>query len=161
MKIRPLQKKDWNAVRRIYQEGIDTGMATFETQVPNWETWDLKFLKKCRFVAERNGKVQGWATLSPTSKREVYRGVARVSIYVDLNCTQKGIGAVLMSTLIKSSEVENFWTSQSTVFTENKGSTLLHQKFGFRVVGYRERIAKRDGEWRDIILLERRGSLIV
>ena len=74
MKIRPLQKEDWDTVRRIYQEGIDTGIATFETQVPNWETWDSKFLKKCRLVAEREGEVLGWATLSATSKREVYRG---------------------------------------------------------------------------------------
>lgn len=105
--------------------------------------------------------MQGWATLSATSKREVYRGVAEVSIYVDLNCIQKGIGSVLMSALIKSSEEEKFWTLQSTVFTENKGSILLHQKFGFRVVGHREKIAKRDGEWKDTILLERRSRLIV
>jgi len=161
MQIRPLQKKDWNIVRRIYQEGIDTGMATFETQVPDWETWDLKFLKKCRIVAEREGEVLGWATLSATSKREVYRGVAEVSIYVDLDCTQKGIGSVLMSALIKSSEEEKFWTLQSSVFTENKGSILLHEKFGFRVVGHREKIAKRDGEWKDTILLERRSNLII
>lgn len=160
MKIRPLQKQDWESVRKIYQAGINTGMATFETQVPDWETWDDKFLKRCRLVVEEKEQVIGWAVLSAVSKRLVYRGVAEVSIYVDLKCTQKGIGSVLMESLVKASEEENFWTLQSTIFPENIASVRIHEKFGFRIVGRREKIAKRDGKWKDTILLERRSDLI-
>ena len=160
MIVRPLKKEDWPIVRDIYQAGIDTGMATFETQVPDWETWDNKFLKKCRLVAEENKEVKGWAVLSSVSKRKVYRGVAEVSIYVDLKCTQKGIGSVLMRELIQASENENYWTLQSTIFPENKASIRVHEKFGFRIVGRRERIAERNGKWKDTILLERRSNLI-
>ena len=161
MVIRPFKKEDWESVRAIYQAGIETGIATFETHVPDWEVWDKKFLKKCRLVAEEKSKVKGWAVLSLVSKRQVYQGVAEVSIYVDLNCTQKGIGSVLMARLIEASERENFWTLQSTIFPENIASIRIHEKFGFRVVGRRERIAKRDGKWKDTILLERRSNLIL
>ncbi len=160
MIVRALQKEDWPAVRDIYQAGIDTGIATFETQVPDWESWNNKFLTECRLVATEKGVVKGWAVLSSVSKRKVYRGVAEVSVYIDLKCTQQGIGSVLMEELIKASEKEKFWTLQSTIFPENKASIRVHEKFGFRIVGRRERIAKRDGRWKDTILLERRSSLI-
>jgi len=160
MKVRPFEKRDWGTVREIYQDGIETGLATFETQAPDWETWDNKFLKKCRLIVEEKKQVIGWAVLSAVSKRAVYRGVAEVSIYVDLKCTQKGIGSVLMENLIKISEAENFWTLQSTIFPENKSSIRVHEKFGFRKVGRRERIAMRDGKWKDTLLFERRSNLI-
>lgn len=160
MKIRPLQKKDWPSVRRIYQEGIETGFATFETKVPDWETWNAKFLPTCRLVLEHENIILGWAVLSPASKRHVYRGVVEVTIYRDLKSTQKGIGSVLMSALIECSEKENFWTLQSSIFTENKPSLRLHEKFGFRVIGKRERIAQRNGKWKDTIFMERRSSII-
>lgn len=160
MKIRPLQLADWPSVRRIYQEGIETGFATFETEVPDWETWDAKFLPTCRLVLEHDHEILGWAVLSPISKRDVYRGVAEVTIYRDLNCPQKGIGSVLMAALIECSEKENFWTLQSSIFPENKPSLCLHEKFGFRVVGKRERIAQRNGKWKDIIFMERRSSIV-
>lgn len=160
MKVRPLIQSDWDAVRNIYKDGIDTGIATFETQVPDWKAWDAKFLKKCRLVAEEKGKVLGWAVLSPTSKRWVYRGVAEVTIYVDTKCTQKGIGSVLMASLIKVSEKEKFWTLQSVIFAENKISIHLHEKFDFRIVGIREKIAQRDGIWKDTVLMERRSKKV-
>ena len=157
MKIRPLRKEDWEAIRRIYKMGMDTGLATFETEVPDWKTWDAKFLQQCRLVAEDEGKVVGWAVLSATSKRPAYRGVVEVSIYVDLNCTQKGIGYVLMNRLIHESEQEGFWTLYSAIFLENKASIRLHEKAGFRKIGFRERIAKRDGKWINTLLMERRS----
>ncbi|MFK8005771.1 MAG: N-acetyltransferase family protein [Saprospiraceae bacterium] len=160
MKIRSLQPEDWPSVRRIYQEGIETGFATFETEVPDWDTWNTKFLSTCRLVVEHDNKILGWAVLSPVSKRLVYRGVAEVTIYRDLKCTQKGIGSILMSALIECSEKENFWTLQSSIFLENKPSFYLHEKFGFRVVGKRERIAQRNGKWKDTILMERRSFIV-
>ena len=160
MKFRPLQKEDWPTVRKIYREGMDTGMATFETEVPDWETWDMKFLKKCRLVAENENGVVGWAVLSPASKRYVYRGVAEVSIYIDLNSSGKGIGSALLNALIKASEEENFWTLQSVIFSENQVSIHLHEKYGFRIVGIRERIAQRNGVWTDTVLMERRSKNI-
>ncbi len=160
MKIRPLQKADWPFVRQIYQEGIDTGVATFETEVPDWETWNAKFLPTCRLVVEHENKILGWAVLSAVSKRYVYRGVAEVTIYRDLKCTLKGIGSVLMSALIEVSEKEKFWTLQSSIFPENKASLHLHEKFGFRVIGRRERIAQRNGKWNDTIIMERRSSVV-
>ena len=160
MKIRPLQKEDWLSIRRIYQEGIDTEIATFETEVPDWEIWNTKFLPTCRLVIEHENEILGWAALSAVSKRYVYRGVAEVTIYRDLKCTQKGIGSALMLALIKASEEEGFWTLQSSIFSKNKPSLHLHGKFGFRIVGKRERIAQRNGLWHDTIVMERRSSIV-
>lgn len=157
MKIRPLFLTDWETVSHIYKEGMETGIATFETQVPDWKTWNAKFLSECRLVAEENNKVLGWAVLSPTSKRSVYKGVAEVTIYVDQKCTHQGIGSVLLKALIEESEQKGFWTLQSIIFVKNKGSIRLHEKLGFRVVGIRERIAQRNGTWYDTVLMERRS----
>ena len=160
MTIRPLEEKDWPAVRKIYKDGMDTGLATFETEVPDWKSWDAKFLQECRFVAEDDNAVVGWAVLSPTSKRYVYRGVAEVSIYVDLDHSGKGIGSALMEALIKSSEQEKFWTLQAIIFSNNQVSIRLHEKHGFRRIGIREKIAQRDGVWTDTVLLERRSQVV-
>lgn len=160
MKIRLFQKEDWQAVSRIYQEGMDTGIATFETQVPDWKKWNSKFLTTCRLVAEDDGMVVGWAALSPTSKRAVYQGVVEVTIYIDLSQTGKGIGSKLLHALVEASETAGFWTLQSSIFVENQPSIQLHLRAGFRIIGTRERIAKRDGEWKDTVFLERRSNLI-
>lgn len=160
MRIRPLQKEDWPSVQLIYQEGMDTGKATFETQVPSWELWNKKFLPVCRLVVEHENQILGWAVLSAVSSRYVYRGVAEVTIYRKLTSNLKGIGSLLLDALIKASEKENFWTLQSIIFAENETSIYLHKKFGFRVVGRRERIAQRDGKWKDTILMERRSGVI-
>ena len=160
MKIRPLQKEDWEAVRRIYQEGMDTGLATLEVQAPDWANWNAKFLEKCRLVVEENNQVIAWATLSEVSKRYVYRGVAEVTIYVSLEHLGKGVGTLLLKALVEASEKENFWTLQSVIFPENVASIRLHERFGFRIVGKRERIAQRHGKWMDTVLMERRSNLI-
>jgi len=160
MKIRPLEKEDWQTVQRIYQEGMDTGIATFETQCPDWKTWDSKFLQSCRIVVEENNQILGWAALTPTSKRAVYKGVVEVTIYIDLNQTGRGIGTKLMTALVEASEAAGFWTLQSSILSENKPSIQLHLKAGFRILGTREKIAKRDGIWKDTVFLERRSKLI-
>ena len=151
---------DCSAVSRIYKEGIATGMATFEKEVPSWEDWDANHLKSCRIIARNEEEVVGWAALSPVSSRCVYGGVAEVSIYVAATARGKGVGKILMNRLIYESESEGFWTLQAGIFPENKNSIRLHEKSGFRIIGYRERIGQLDGVWKDNVLLERRSSKI-
>jgi len=162
MTIRPMLKSDWKFVEMIYQQGIDTGLATFETSTPNWEKFDSKFHSFARLVAidDANGKVMGWAALSPTSAREAYKGVAEVSIYISNEYYRKGVASNLLQTLIDESEAAGIWTLYASIFTENMGSIALHLKSGFREIGYRERIAKRAGVWKNNALFERRSKIV-
>ena len=159
--IREMLQDDCDRVLEIYRMGLDTGNATFETKVPSWHEWDSKHLIHSRFVSEENGTIVGWAALTPFSAREVYRGVAEVSIYVSTDFRRKKIGSGLMKQIIESSESNGIWTLFSSVFPENEATLKLHLKFGFRIIGKREKIARLDGKWRDTILLERRCSEIV
>lgn len=158
MIIKPMQSEDWPEVARIYKLGIATGLATFEKNVPTWESWDKAHLQECRLVAFENQILVGWAALSPVSSRSVYQGVAEVSVYVDTNQSGRGIGTLLMKTLISKSESLGFWTLQSGIFPENIASVHLHERSGFRKIGIRERIGKMDGKWYDTLLMERRSS---
>jgi L-amino acid N-acyltransferase YncA len=151
--------ENWERVREIYLEGIATGNATFQTEAPLWEDWDRGHIKKCRLVATIGDKVVGWAALSPVSGRPVYSGVAEVSIYVSPSSAGIGVGSLLLNALIVQSEQNGFWTLQASIFPENTASIKIHLNNGFREVGRRERIGKRDGIWRDTILLERRSSI--
>ncbi len=152
--------EDWPEVARIYAEGIETGFATFETQVPGYEAWDRAHLRTCRWVAESGGRLLGWAALSPVSGRCVYGGVAEVSIYVGADSRGRGVGRSLFAVLIPDSEAAGFWTLQSGVFPENTPSINLHLAMGFRQLGYRERIGQRDGIWKDNLLFERRSRIV-
>ena len=144
-------------MRAIFEEGIATREATFETEVPSWEDWDGAHLS-LRLVAEEDGEVVGWAALSPYSARECYRGVAESSVYIAERVRGRGIGRALIERLVRDSEEAGFWTLQAGVFPENEESLALHRRCGFRVVGVRERIGRLDGEWRDVVLLERRSE---
>lgn len=155
--IEPMRPEDWPAVRAIYEEGIATGLATFETAAPDWHAWDGAHLTVCRLVARAGGQVVGWAALSPVSRRLVYRGVAEVSVYVAGAARGRGVGKALLQTLIADSEAAGFWTLQASIFTDNHASRALHRACGFREVGVRERIGQREGVWRDTILMERRS----
>lgn len=156
VKFRPITHNDWELISAIYRQGIETGIATFETQVPSWENWDASHIKNCRVIAEVGNIVVGWAALSPVSSRIVYEGVAEVSIYISNDFKGKGIGSGLMKKLIDESEKAGFWTLQAGIFRENFISIKLHQENGFRIVGYREKIAQLNGIWKDTVLLERR-----
>ncbi len=153
-------KEDWEQVKQIYLEGIQTGNATFQQEVPTWEEWDHSHVKECRLVARANGVLLGWCALTPVSSRCVYNGVAEVSVYVGTNSKGAGVGSLLMEELIKTSEEQGFWTLQSGIFPENMASIHLHKKFGFREVGTRERIGKMNGVWRDNVFLERRSKIV-
>lgn len=159
--IDEMQPDDWDEVRRIYQEGIDTGLATFETTVPDWQTWTAGKRPDCRLVARgEDGRVLGWAALSPTSKRDVYKGVCEVSVYVGEDARGRGLGRMLLGALVDASEEAGVWTLQSSIFPENKASVALHEAYGFRVVGRRERIAQLQGVWRDTVVMERRSKIV-
>ena len=155
--IRQMHHDDADAVLEIYRLGLDTGDASFETDAPDWPTWDRKFHPFCRLVCERDGRVLGWAALAPVSTRACYRGVAEVSIYVDTGHRGAGIGNRLMAALIEASEAAGIWTLNSSIFPENRATLRLHLRHGFREVGIRERIAQHRGRWRDTLLLERRS----
>jgi phosphinothricin acetyltransferase len=150
---------DCEQVRAIYLAGIATGQATFEQEVPTWEQWDVGHLPECRLVARAGNQVIGWAALSPVSRRRAYAGVAEVSVYVSPDFRGQGVGKALLKALITESEQHGIWTLQGSTFPENEASLALQQSCGFRIVGRRERIAQRDGVWRDTILTERRSAV--
>ncbi|MBM7541993.1 GNAT family N-acetyltransferase [Amphibacillus cookii] len=151
---------DWSQVKRIYEEGIASGHATFEREAPTWTAWDASHLKACRWVATQGDRVLGWTALSPTSSRCVYRGVTEVSVYIGCDYRGNGVGRALLKKVIESSEQEGIWTIHSGIFPENKASVALHQSLGFRQVGYFERIGKMEDKWRDTIYLERRSQVV-
>lgn len=159
MEIVEMNKSDWGTVIEIYYDGILTGDATFQTNLPTWQEWDNSHLRNCRFVAKENNKILGWTALSPVSSRCVYAGVAEVSIYVDKKQKGKGIGKCLLEHLVENSEHNGIWTLQSSIFPENKASMKIHLSCGFVVVGRRKRIGKLKGEWRDTVLMERRSDV--
>ncbi len=162
-----MQDADWEAVKAIYREGIATGNATFETDVPEWEYWDKNHLRKCRLVARKEGQVIGWAALSPVSSRPVYAGVAEESVYVAASARGKGVGKASLCTLVEESERQGIWMLQTGIFPENVASIALHKLCGFREVGRRERIGQMPptakdaagGIWRDVVLMERRSKI--
>ena len=151
---------DWDAVAGIYREGIETRQATFETKVPSWDQWDESHHQFARLVLIVDSEIKGWAALSRVSARDVYAGVAEVSVYVRSTSRGRGFGRVLLEALIDEAERNGIWTLQASIFRENEASLHLHSKSGFRIVGYRERIAKLDGIWRDTVLMERRSSIV-
>jgi len=159
-KITQMCPEDWPAVRQIYGEGIATGDATFETELPDWEKWNASHRQDCRLIARAGDQILGWAALSPVSARRVYAGVAEVSVYVAAAARGRGVGRALLQALIDESERDQIWTLQAGIFPENTASIALHRYCGFREVGVRRRIGKLGETWRDVLLLERRSQVV-
>ena len=158
--IRPMDPADASQVLAIYQAGLDTGQASFETVAPDWKAFDAAKLRGHRFTAaDAGGRVLGWVAVSPVSARRVYAGVVEHSVYVLPACHRRGIGAALLRALIGSTEAAGIWTIQSSLFPENTASVRLHQQAGFRILGTRERIARHHGRWRDTVIMERRSAV--
>jgi phosphinothricin acetyltransferase len=158
--IEPLLPGHWAQVAEIYGDGIATGNATFETEVPAWKSWDTAHLDDHRFVASHDGAVVGWVAVSPVSDRCVYGGVVENSVYVGKDARGRGIGRLLLEGLIASTELAGIWTIQTGIFPENGASLHLHEQVGFEIVGRRKRIGKLDGAWRDVLLIERRSTTV-
>jgi L-amino acid N-acyltransferase YncA len=160
IEIEPLVPGDWPAVREIYAQGIATGDATFDTEAPDWEGWDAGHLGVCRLVArDRTGEVVGWAALSPVQRKSAYRGVAEGSLYVREDTRASGVGRRLSEALIEAADEAGIWTLELWIFPENVTSIALCESLGFRVVGVRERIGRREGRWRDVVVMERRSPV--
>ncbi|HAX73006.1 MAG TPA: N-acetyltransferase [Firmicutes bacterium] len=162
MFIRKMELRDWECVAAIYKQGIDSKKATFEEEVPSFERFDQGHLNIGRLVAvNEKDIVLGWVSLSPFSNRSCFSGVAEISIYIDANSVGKGIGSLLMESVIKESERAGLWSLYSGIFPENVSSLKLHQKYGFRQIGYREKVGKSsDGTFKDVIYLERRSQIV-
>jgi len=161
MRFRELKGADWQQVKSIYEEGIATGNATFQTTAPTWEEWDDSHLKNSRIVAiDEQDQILGWAALTPVSGRCVYAGVAEVSVYVSPRMRGMGVGKALLEELIRQSEQNGFWTLTAGIFPENEASLRIHKQAGFKLLGIREKIGKMNGQWRDTVLLERRSQIV-
>jgi L-amino acid N-acyltransferase YncA len=158
--VEKMKDEDWPAVAAIYQEGIDTGDATFEAGVPTWEQFNGRHLRPCRLVARVDGAILGWVALSAVSSRCVYTGVAEISIYIRAFARGQGIGKTLLAEAVRESERAGFWTLQAGIFPENTASLALHKACGFRVVGFREHLGQMNGLWRDVVLMERRSKVV-
>ncbi len=156
----PLAARHWDRVRDIYVEGLATGEASFETEAPDWAEWDRAHLPWPRLAAVRGTEIVGWVALSPVSLRKCYAGVAEVSIYVAAEARGQGVGKLLLREAIGASEAAGIWTLQAVIYPTNVQSIRIHEQCGFRVVGRRERIAQREGVWRDTVLLERRSAVV-
>ncbi|MDR1875571.1 MAG: GNAT family N-acetyltransferase [Synergistaceae bacterium] len=159
--LRGMKPEDWPQVAEIYRQGIRTGVATLEAEVPSFERWDAAHAKECRIVAVQDADVVGWVVLSPVSGRHVYRGVAEVSVYVSETHRGQKVGRMLLNAVIRQSEEAGYWTLQSGIQEENSVSVALHHSCGFRTVGVRRRLGQdSEGKWCNILLLERRSDRV-
>lgn len=161
MEIRPMKIEDWQEVSAIWQQGINTNIASFRSAVMLYEEWDTAHIKKCRLVAQDKDAVVAFAVLTPHGGCCAYSGVAEISIYVDEKHRSRGIGKRLLGELVKQAEAEGFWTLESVIIAENTVSIKLHLQYGFRTVGRREKIGYTpDGVWHDTVILEYRSKKI-
>jgi L-amino acid N-acyltransferase YncA len=157
---RPMQADQAPVLLDIYRQGIASGMATFETTVPEWSVFDTKYLPHSRLIAVEEEEIIGWAALSPVSPRDCYEGVAEVSVYVAEAHQRKGVGRILLMALIAESENNGIWSLLGVIHEENRASIHLFEQGGFRFIGFRERIAKLDGIWRTTVMMERRSKKV-
>jgi arsenite methyltransferase len=161
VRIAPMTADHADEVLAIYQAGLDTGDASFETRVPGWTSFDRAHAPDHRHVAlDDGGHVLGWVAVVPVSSRCVYAGVVEHSVYVDPSAQGRGVGTALLEALIASTERAGIWTIQSGLFAENAASRALHARAGFRELGTRERIGRHHGHWRDVIAIERRSPVV-
>jgi phosphinothricin acetyltransferase len=156
--IEEMAAEDWPVCALIYEEGLDVG--TFEESVPSWKEWDATHLSEPRLVAREGDEILGWAALGPVSRRPCYRGVTENSVYVARSARGRGVGRALLEELVRRADEVGVWTIQAGILAGNGASVALHERCGFRIVGTRERIAKKRGAWRDVVLMERRSPAL-
>ncbi len=159
MHARPATPADAAAIARIYNQGIEERIATFETEPRSAEQIAAQLAEKGdrypTVVAERDGRVVAWAGTSMYRSRPCYAGIAEYSVYVDRSARGTGAGRVVLEALFRVAEECGFWKLVSRIFPENAASRALCARHGFREVGTYEKHAKLDGEWRDVVVVER------
>lgn len=159
--VRPFVKMDFECVQAIYQQGIDSGLATFQTEVKSWQEWDESFVHSCRLViVNESNRVCGWAALSPVSSRCCYAGVAEVTVYMASDARGFGGGKQLLQALVNCSEQQGIWTLKAGIFEQNLASIALHQKCGFKTLGTQERLGKLHNTWMNVVAMERRSQVV-
>lgn len=157
IKIRPLKEADWPEIVEIFFQAIRSNMSTFEYTCPSYEEWDKIHFPFCRLVADVDCEVVAFAGITPFSDRECYKGVADLSIFVDKDHMDTDIAEKLLNAIVEEAVKNGLWSLQSYIFQENLAGIALHEKCGFRKVGYRERIGKdRFGVWRSVVIMEYR-----
>jgi L-amino acid N-acyltransferase YncA len=156
--LRAARPGDAEAVARIYNDGIEERIATFETEprsADDVRRWLSAGERLPVLVADDGGRVLGWARIVAYSDRAVYAGVGEVSVYVDRGARGRGIGRRLVEELERRAGELGYWKLTTKVFPENAASIALLRRSGWREVGLHLRHARLDGAWRDVVLLER------
>ena len=150
---------DAAAIARIYNQGIEERIATFETEPRSVEQIAGQLRDKGHHyptvVVERGGEIVAWASFSAYRGRPCYAGIGEHSVYVAREARGAGAGLVALQALVAAAEARGFWKLVSRIFPENVASLALHRKAGFREVGVYKRHGKLDGEWRDCVIVER------
>lgn len=156
---RAVTDDDLPAVLAIYDEGLRTRNATFETKLPTARQLRASWLPGMAWVAELGGEVVGWTAITPVSARTCYAGVGESSVYVAEAARGRGVGKALLFAQVVEADAAGIWTLQTSIFPENRASLALHRSAGYRTLAVRTRIAQLDGVWRDTVLLERRSGI--
>lgn len=160
--LRPIRREDYPQVRAIYEQGLESGHATYETKAPTWEQFLSRKIIETVFVAVEKqdpDKVLGWVSASPVSSRDVFHGVVEDSIYIHPDGQGRGIAGALLIKLIETCVDLHKWAIHSWIFPENIGSVKLHESRGFTKVGVYRHLAKMTygelaGQWRDTAVYE-------
>ena len=156
--IRAARESDAQAIADIYNEGIATRLATFETEpraAGDVGAWLAAGERLPLLVAEEDETVLGWARILAYSDRPVYAGVGEVSVYVTEPARGRGIGRALLEELQRHATELGYWKLVGKLFTANAASAAMVRRCGWREVGMHHRHSRLDGEWRDVLLVER------
>ena len=156
--IRDAGQPDAETIARIYNQGIEERGATFETEPRTADDIASKLADRERYpflVAADSDAVIGWASLSAYRPRACYSGVSEFSIYLDRASRNRGVGRRLLTALIDAARDRGYWKLVSRVFPSNAASRALCRACGFREVGVYEKHAQLDGQWLDVVIVER------
>lgn len=161
-KLRPIRAADYAQVRKIYEMGLETGHASYETKAPTWTQFTRSKIIESVFVAveaDDDSKLLGWVAAAPISTRAVFYGVVEDSIYMHPDAAGRGIGGALLDKLIDTVQYLHKWAIHSWIFPENEGSARLHTSRGFKKVGTYSHLARMPygelaGQWRDTDVYE-------
>ncbi len=159
--IRAMTEADWPAVAAIYEQGTASHKATFAQEAPTYAAWDAEHHKHTRLVAQTiDGVIAGWVAIAPSFARQVYSGVAEISIYIHSQYQHQGVGRQLLAAAAAESERNGIWTLEALIFDDNLASLELFRKCGYTQLGVRPKLGYDTalGCWRNVAMLERRSA---